>query len=481
MTPSANQPSRVVALIGPRGCGKSALARAVQAALGPDQCTVFSLDRFAEDGGARAAEELTKLSHGSFASCPSLLSDHHAATRFYDAPAPAPLILVEGAPPQFPPEMAPLITHRWLIKNPERENPPGHLDPGSVQVFDSTHPLSVLVEEALVRLKDMGLTVPPIEAELLLAEDYCKMAARMGMEALGKRMERQARHWAGFDHQGEGIFFFERWVPVDRIAEFMLDALGLGRIGRRGARALKVEQHTVTSPAVPPDLDGFTLLQLSDLHLDLETGVVEALMKALPPLHYDVAVITGDYRNSTRDTYAQSIAHTGRLRSALKGPVFGILGNHDFIEMAPALEAGGIRLLMNEAVFIERGNARVFLAGIDDPHYYRTHNLERFTHRPPENNEFRILLSHSPETWREAARAFDLMLSGHTHGGQICLPGGIPLVRNGHCPARLLAGPWQEGTLHGYTSRGTGCCGVPMRFFCPPEITLHTLRSAPRA
>lgn len=88
-----------------------------------------------------------------------------------------------------------------------------------------------------------------------------------------------------------------------------------------------------------------------------------------------------------------------------------------------------------------------------------------------------ILLSHSPETWREAAALkFDLLLAGHTHGGQLCLPGGMPLVRNAPVPRRLLAGPWTEGTLTGYTSRGTGACGVAARLFCPPEITLHTLR-----
>jgi len=71
---------------------------------------------------------------------------------------------------------------------------------------------------------------------------------------------------------------------------------------------------------------------------------------------------------------------------------------------------------------------------------------------------------------------FDLHLSGHTHGGQICLPGGIPLIRNGNCPKEMIAGAWRYGKMHGYTSRGTGCCGVAARFFCPPEITVHTLR-----
>ena len=90
-----------------------------------------------------------------------------------------------------------------------------------------------------------------------------------------------------------------------------------------------------------------------------------------------------------------------------------------------------------------------------------------------------ILLSHSPETHREAAAlGYDLQLSGHTHGGQICLPGGIPILHNAPgCRRELIAGPWREGSMLGYTSRGAGAAGVAARFFCPPEITIHTLRS----
>jgi predicted MPP superfamily phosphohydrolase len=71
------------------------------------------------------------------------------------------------------------------------------------------------------------------------------------------------------------------------------------------------------------------------------------------------------------------------------------------------------------------------------------------------------------------------MLSGHTHGGQICLPGGFVLIRNAPVPRHMLAGAWRHAGLQGYTSRGTGSCGVAARFFCPPEITLHVLRAAP--
>jgi len=90
----------------------------------------------------------------------------------------------------------------------------------------------------------------------------------------------------------------------------------------------------------------------------------------------------------------------------------------------------------------------------------------------------RILLSHSPQVAPEAAAAgFHLMLSGHTHGGQVCLPGGRSLVAMETIPRPLFRGPWRVAGLPGYTTTGTGACHIPVRFNCPAEIVLHTLRA----
>jgi predicted MPP superfamily phosphohydrolase len=91
-----------------------------------------------------------------------------------------------------------------------------------------------------------------------------------------------------------------------------------------------------------------------------------------------------------------------------------------------------------------------------------------------------ILLSHTPEIYRQAAHAqFSVMLCGHTHGGQICLPGGYPLTLDAKCPRYLGAGPWRYHNMVGYTSRGSGTSIVKARFNCLPEITLHRLRALP--
>src|SRR6185295_13507364 len=173
--------------------------------------------------------------------------------------------------------------------------------------------------------------------------------------------------------------------------------------------------------------DGFTLLQLSELHADMSEPAMRRLTGLLDGLDYDICVLTGDYRGPTHGPYERALAALADLCARIARPVYGVLGNHDTICMVPALERMGIRMLLNEAVVIARGDARIHLAGIDDAHYYRADNIEKAVAGiPPEN--FSILLSHTPEIFRQAAHAdFKVILSGHTHGGQICLPGGIAL------------------------------------------------------
>jgi predicted MPP superfamily phosphohydrolase len=158
--------------------------------------------------------------------------------------------------------------------------------------------------------------------------------------------------------------------------------------------------------------------------------------------------------------------------------VYAVLGNHDTIRMVPGMEDLGIRVLLNESVPLERDGAAIHLAGIDDAHYYRVDNLHKAAHDIPHDG-VSILLSHTPEPYRNAAHAdFKLMLSGHTHGGQICLPGGIPLITDADCPRAYARGPWRYHDLIGYTSVGAGSSIVDVRLNCLPEITLHRLRRA---
>lgn len=193
-------------------------------------------------------------------------------------------------------------------------------------------------------------------------------------------------------------------------------------------------------------------------------------------LEYDICVLTGDYRGKTYGPFAASLKGINELVKQLRGPLYGVLGNHDSIYMAPSLEAIGIRILFNESETIYRGGHQIYLAGVDDAHFYRADDLAKAAKLIPQD-AFSILLSHTPEVYsRAASTGFDLMLSGHTHGGQLCLPGGIPIKLEARLPRVFGAGSWYHSDMAGYTSVGVGTSLLPVRLNCPPEITLHTLR-----
>jgi predicted MPP superfamily phosphohydrolase len=258
-----------------------------------------------------------------------------------------------------------------------------------------------------------------------------------------------------------------------------LKITGLYGWGHRNFLDVRCVENEVLLPSLPPVFDGFRLLQLSDLHLDIDPEITDAIIRRLEGVAYDLCVITGDYRASSSGAYQRAIDCSARLAATLRPPVYAILGNHDFIEFVPPLEEAGLTFLLNETVKLERGGETIYLSGVDDPHFYETDNLEKARAGIPPGM-VSILLAHSPELYRQAAATgYDFMLSGHTHAGQICLPGRIPIMGgNARCPRHMLYGPWRYGPLQGYTSAGTGSCGVPVRYFCPPEFTVHRLRAA---
>ncbi|MFZ4681581.1 MAG: metallophosphoesterase [Terrimicrobiaceae bacterium] len=306
--------------------------------------------------------------------------------------------------------------------------------------------------------------------------DYHHLAERMGRDVLERRILKQAGLWAREVHQGQGVFKFEGLIPIDDLILFLLKLIGLAETGRKNFLDVQIVENSVILPDLPAAFDGFRLLQLTDLHCDLDPALIDVVIQRLPGLAYDAVVLTGDYHNEIAEAHDRSLELMGRLIPHLKGPRLAVLGNHDFIEKVAFLEAAGLKVLLNEAEAIERDGARLWICGVDDPHFFGTHDLAKSRSAVPAG-ETAILLSHSPETYQQAAElGYSLMLSGHTHGGQICLPGGFALIKNAPVPRRLLAGAWRRGGLSGYTSRGTGGCGVPARFFCPPEITLHTLK-----
>jgi hypothetical protein len=258
---------------------------------------------------------------------------------------------------------------------------------------------------------------------------------------------------------------------------FVCRATGIYGIGYRQFHRPRVTCREVLLERLPPAFDGLRLLHLTDLHLDLDASFTATLLNALAGCEYDVCVMTGDYRNYTVGDHGPAMDELRHVLAAIRQPIYGVLGNHDSIESVPVIEEMGMRMLLNEHVLLRRGEATLCFAGVDDPNVYQTHRLDRALRGVPKGVPV-VLLSHSPAIHGAAAEAgVDLVLAGHIHGGQICLPGGGIILRNDISPRRVWRGPWCEGSTQGYTSRGTGSCGVPLRFFCPPEIVIHVLRS----
>lgn len=301
-----------------------------------------------------------------------------------------------------------------------------------------------------------------------------KLEQRLGQVHARQRLGLEKDHEDVFGH---GINFFhpENWYSTHSILRFALKVTGLYSRGLKNAERIQVRHNVIELAGLPTLFDGFTMLHLTDMHADMNPGPIQRLIEILPDMRYDICVVTGDFRGQTFGPFEAALEGLTSVRNHLQMPVYAVLGNHDTIRMVPEIEAMGIRMLLNESTTIVRGDQHIHLAGIDDAHYYRADNIQNAASAIP-RDEISILLSHTPEVYRQAAHAgFQVMLSGHTHGGQICLPGSIPLTLDSVLPRSMGAGPWEYGAMTGYTSVGVGSSIVPVRFNCLPEITLHHL------
>jgi uncharacterized protein len=314
------------------------------------------------------------------------------------------------------------------------------------------------------------------EASGLNDEILQALEQRLGRLHARQRLGIETDHEAKIFGQGLNFFHMENWYSAHSVIRATLQLTGLYRRGRRNADRIQVTHNAVRFKELPPLFDGFTILHITDMHVDLSDGAMQALIGLVDDLRYDLCVLTGDYRGKTYGPFEAALSGVAQVQAHLNGPVYGVLGNHDTIRMVPGLEAMGIRMLLNECATITRGDQRLHLAGIDDAHYFRVDNIEKACSLIPDD-EFSILLSHTPEIYRQAAHAgFNFMLSGHTHGGQICLPGSIPITLDAVLPRHMGAGAWQYHGMTGYTSVGAGSSIIAVRFNCPPEITLHHLQ-----
>ncbi len=302
---------------------------------------------------------------------------------------------------------------------------------------------------------------------------------RLGDEYVSWRLRRQINQIVARFSRNEYRIYFENWKVIPFMLKWLLRLTGTMRRAQNNAQQIVVEHQTIKIPNLPKAFNGYRLLQLSDLHIDGFPDAGQCLFELVRELPCDACVITGDYRFQTSGVYDEVLARMDTLVQNIRARdgIYGILGNHDYFEMIPGLERAGITLLINESAALERDGERIWLLGVDDAHFYDAANIGDALQNI-HDDEIKLLLIHSPELIPEAeAFGIHLYLCGHTHGGQVCLPGRTPLIINARCPKRYAAGAWYYGAMTGYTSRGTGSSVLFVRLCCPPEVTVHTLQS----
>ncbi len=241
---------------------------------------------------------------------------------------------------------------------------------------------------------------------------------------------------------------------------------------------LTVEHRQIYLRRLPREFDGLRLVQLSDIHHSPFTSreQIERAVETANDLNPDIIALTGDYISKERAYAAPCAELLGRLRA--RYGVFAVLGNHDHWTDAALItdlfRAEGINVLINEGMRFEQQGAAFWLAGVDDT-MVGLEDLSLALAGSSEQ-EMKLLLAHNPIILRRAARAgVDLVLSGHTHGGQVALRG-----ENGSSVKprrRLLRGLARQGATQIYVTRGLGTVVLPIRYGCPPEVSFLELRS----
>jgi len=286
------------------------------------------------------------------------------------------------------------------------------------------------------------------------------------------RLVMEKEHWQCVGHNRPSI----RNRLIKMLSQ-CLKAAGLYDRGIRNAVDLRLNCFELSFNDLPPAFDGFSILHVSDPHFGALAGTTERMFQLVSGLCPDLVVLTGDYRSEDCKRYKYVLPPLQKLVETLPAPhgIWAILGNNDCADMVEPMEEIGIKMLINETDSIEQEGENIYITGVDDVHAFHTHAAPKALENAPQG--FRIALVHSAELADTAAACgYDLYLTGHTHGGQIALPGGVPVISNLKRFRRYASGLWHRGDMVGYTSSCVGISVVPLRFYTRGEVALIKLR-----
>jgi len=281
--------------------------------------------------------------------------------------------------------------------------------------------------------------------------------------ALKKSGKKSRSHWD----------LFRRLLGIFTI---LLKLTGFYNKGYGNAKTIQINELTLHFPNLPAAFNGFRILHLSDLHIDSIPGFAALIIQKISPLKFDTCLLTGDYRRDINGSFSHILKPLHILSKYIQAPsgTFAVLGNHDTYLMAQYEKQSGMELLINESVEIVSDGEKILITGTDDPFNFYTESA--LLSLETRGYDFKIAIVHTPELAKVASQnKYDLYLCGHTHGGQICLKEGTPLVSHQFEGKQFNHGRWNIGNMTGYTSRGVGVSGMPVRFNCPAEITLITM------
>ncbi|MDP8231081.1 MAG: metallophosphoesterase family protein [Candidatus Zophobacter franzmannii] len=269
------------------------------------------------------------------------------------------------------------------------------------------------------------------------------------------------------------IYFVIIYIVVKRLARIT----GLNKIGHRNSLDLQKKEATLYSPTLAKEHDGIRLLYFSDMHLDNNPELQPILAKMLDTIDYDICICGGDFKADEHPDYTELEGMFGKVFEGLdrEKPTFAVAGNHDNNKTITLLE-DRFTFLDNASAKLEINGKVLELVGVDDCHFFHADDIEE-AYKDVDRDNFTVFLSHSPEMYKKAEKYdADLFLAGHTHGGQICLPGGFALSGNSGMNRKIIKGLWSQGKMKGFTSAGVGTSLVPIRFNCPPEVVVITLK-----